>query len=112
MKNIGLRGEDVAASYLENNGYDIMARNWRCQRGELDIVGKDGEILVFIEVKTRRTNKSGTPAEAVDARKQTKLRTLALHYIHQTGITAAAYRFDVVAVEGKAEKVTLIKNAF
>ncbi|NLZ38117.1 MAG: YraN family protein [Firmicutes bacterium] len=112
MRKIGLRGEDIAVSHLKDNGYKILARNWRCERGELDIVAKDGEILVFVEVKTRRTDRHGTPAEAVDIRKQERLRLLALYYIHQTGTTAPAYRFDVVAVEAQTEKVTLYKNAF
>ena len=112
MRKVGLRGEEIAVSYLKDKGYNILARNWRCERGELDIVAKDGDILVFVEVKTRRTRWHGSPAEAVDNRKRERLRLLALNYIHQTGTSAAAYRFDVVTVEGKAEKVTLYKNAF
>ncbi|MCR3922808.1 MAG: YraN family protein [Firmicutes bacterium] len=112
MKALGQRGEVVAATFLKNLGYTILAKNWRCERGELDLVAKDGQILVFIEVKTRKSYRRGTPAEAVDTRKQEKLRLLAHYYIHQTGNTAPAYRFDVVAVDGKSEEVTLFKNAF
>lgn len=102
----------MAAVFLTNHGYHILEQNWRCARGELDLVARDGKILVFIEVKTRRSQRKGTPAEAVDTRKQEKIRQLALHYIHQTGTTAFAYRFDVVTVNAQTEQVKVIKNAF
>ncbi|HZK23929.1 MAG TPA: YraN family protein [Oscillospiraceae bacterium] len=112
MKALGRRGEELAAAYLTKHGYQVLVQNWRCERGELDLVARDGQLLVFIEVKTRRSQRHGTPAEAVDARKQEKIRHLALQYIHLTGNTAPAYRFDVVTVDGVSEQVTLIKNAF
>ncbi|MGI6658087.1 MAG: YraN family protein [Dethiobacteraceae bacterium] len=112
MKALGRKGEALAAAYLSERGYQILEVNWRCTRGELDLVARDGKVLVFIEVKTRRSQRHGTAAEAVDARKQEKIRSLALNYIHQTGKTAAAYRFDVVTVDARTEQVTVIQNAF
>jgi putative endonuclease len=112
MKTLGQNGEELAASHLIAEGYSIVARNWRCNRGEIDLVGMDGNTLVFIEVKTRRSFGCGSAAEAVDARKQEKLRLLARHYLHEQKTGAAAYRFDVVAVEGDPPQITLYKNAF
>ncbi|MDW7650453.1 MAG: YraN family protein [Bacillota bacterium] len=112
MKALGSHGETLTADYLQAEGYVILARNWRCERGEIDIVANDRKTLVFIEVKTRRTDHCGDGFAAVDTRKQEKLRLLARHFIHQTGTTAHAYRFDVVAVDGNDGNITHLKNAF
>ncbi|MCW3489951.1 YraN family protein [Dethiobacter alkaliphilus] len=112
MKTLGQKGEELAVDHLRRAGYLILARNWRCDRGEIDIVAKAGNILVFVEVKTRRSSRLGTPQEAVDFRKQEKLRYLAYRFINATGITAAEYRFDVAAINAKNNTVTIIKNAF
>lgn len=112
MSNLGKAGEDLAASYLAANGYNILVRNWRCSQGELDIVARQGETLVFIEVKARRSARCGTPAEAVNYYKQQRLRTLALSFINATGHSATAYRFDVVALDLRENKISLIKDAF
>ena len=112
MNVIGQRGEELAATFIEKMGYLVLAKNWRCERGELDLVAKDGVTLVFIEVKTRRSTRFGSPSEAVDVRKQEKLRLLARHYIYQTHTTSSVYRFDVISVDGKTDVVTHIKDAF
>lgn len=112
MKKLGAYGEELAARFLQKAGFIVLERNWRCSEGEIDIIAKEGDILVFIEVKTRRSERFGTPAEAVHTRKQQKLRLLARHYLHVKKITASAYRFDVVAVDGKTGEVSLLKNAF
>lgn len=112
MKTLGARGEELAACFLQKSGFIILERNWRCAHGEIDIIARDGEELVFIEVKTRRSSRFGTPAEAVHARKQKKLRSLARHYLYEKRITAPSYRFDVAAVDGKTNQVTLVKDAF
>lgn len=104
-------GEERVAFYLEREGYELLARNWRCKRGEIDIIARDGHVLVFVEVKTRCSTRLGTAAEAVDRHKRERLRELALCYISKTGQAAAAYRFDVAAVDA-AGKVLLIKDAF
>jgi putative endonuclease len=111
MKSLGQRGEELAADRLQAEGYLIVARNWRCSRGEIDIIAKDGETLVFLEVKTRRSGRYGTPAEAVDTRKQEKVRQLARTFMYEERKTAPQYRFDVVTVDGDGN-VTIIKNAF
>ncbi|HHX75664.1 MAG TPA: YraN family protein [Firmicutes bacterium] len=112
MRKIGSLGEELAVSALLAEGCEIVARNWRCRHGEIDLVVKDGPYLVFVEVKTRTTDKRGTAAEAVDVRKQKKLRLLARHFVFETGLTAPAYRFDVVAISGREKSVKIIKNAF
>ncbi|NLM45600.1 MAG: YraN family protein [Firmicutes bacterium] len=112
MKKLGRLGEEKAAQELSKAGYEIIAKNWRCRYGEIDLVAKDGPVIVFVEVKTRMTDSCGTAAEAVDSRKQKKLRLLARHFVYETGLTASAYRFDVVAVNGRNDTVRIIKNAF
>jgi putative endonuclease len=112
VKKLGSLGEKKAAQALGAAGYEIIAQNWRCRHGEIDLVAKDGPVLVFVEVKTRTTDSRGTAAEAVDFRKQNKLRQLARHFVYETGLTASAYRFDVVTVTGRDNTVRIIKNAF
>ncbi|GAC1652898.1 MAG: YraN family protein [Vulcanimicrobiaceae bacterium] len=106
---IGRAGEDRAAAYLEERGYTIIQTNVRLPGGELDLVCKDGEIIVFIEVKLRNTAAFGSALGAVDAKKRATLRRLACDYL-QFMAPAARARFDIVALEG--ERVTLYKNAF
>lgn len=108
----GALGEELAARKLEECGYAIVERNWRCRRGEIDIIARDGETLVFVEVKARRKQTLGAPQEAVDGRKQERLRELALCYIYEKGRGAAAYRFDVVAVFLDEKRIEHIKDAF
>jgi len=112
MKKLGNDAEELAAAYLAGNGYEIVSRNWRCSKGEIDIVAKDGDTLVFIEVKARLSVRCGRPEEAVTRSKQERLRTLALCFINVTGRSAAYYRFDVMALNPRENEVTLIKDAF
>lgn len=99
--DVGHRGEDMAADYLSEAGMVLLARNWRphgmAVRGELDIVARDGSILVACEVKTRRGVTHGTPAEAVTARKVAQLRRLLTCWRIAHGVTAPL-RVDVVSV--------------
>lgn len=74
---LGARGEDLAAAYLERRGLSIVERNFRCARGELDIIARDGDTVVFVEVKTRRTAALGSPLEAVTRSKLARIRKLA-----------------------------------
>jgi putative endonuclease len=78
---MGRRGEDAAAAYLERCGMALEARNWRCALGEIDIVARDGTVLVLCEVKTRRSEKAGSPEEAVSSAKRRKLLRLAEAYL-------------------------------
>jgi putative endonuclease len=108
------RGEDGAVAYLRDRGYRIVTRNWRCRLGEIDIVARDGETLVFVEVKSRRSSAFGTPQAAVDGRKQRKLSLAALQYLQDERVKPGPARFDVVAVTVKddGDEIELIRNAF
>ena len=95
---VGAYGERVAARHLQEAGLVVLDRNWRCADGELDIVARDGPALVFCEVKTRRSDRHGTPAEAVVAAKAARLRRLAGEWLRATGVHPDTIRFDVVSV--------------
>jgi putative endonuclease len=113
-KKLGQWGEELAAARLEERGYVVHERNWRCPAGEIDIVAEAGRCLVFVEVRTRRGRKYGTPEESVTPAKQAKLVELAQTYL-QEHRWDGDWRIDVVAVEmtsgGKLLRVELIKNA-
>jgi putative endonuclease len=95
---VGAYGERVAAQHLADQGLVILYRNWRCSAGEVDLVLRDGDDIVFCEVKTRRGTAFGTPAEAISHRKVRKLRELAAHWLAETGLHPRDVRFDVVEV--------------
>lgn len=95
---LGAHGEDLAATHLAEAGLRIIDRNWRCRTGELDIVAREGNTLVFCEVKTRRSVALGDPAEAVTWRKIRTLRRLAQLWLAEHDERAREVRFDVVAV--------------
>lgn len=107
---LGADGETQAAAWYEAHGYVVVARNWRCRDGELDLVVRRGRLLAFVEVKSRSTTRFGTPAEAVTPDKQRRLRRLAMRYLSDTGTTAAELRFDVVAI--LAGSLEVIEAAF
>ena len=98
IDGLGDTGEDAAARFLETRGFEVLARNWRLKMGEIDIIAKEGSILVFVEVKTRRTADFVDPSVAVDFRKQRKLRRLAEAYIAIERPSFERCRFDVVSV--------------
>ncbi|HLS79071.1 MAG TPA: YraN family protein [Nocardia sp.] len=95
---LGARGEELAARFLRDAGMEIVARNWRCRHGELDLIARHGAITVFVEVKTRRTLTFGTPAEAVTVGKQQRIRRLALLWLAEQDGPWQPIRFDVVSV--------------
>lgn len=111
---IGPRGEDAAAEAYRRRGYRIVARNWRCRIGELDLVVERRGVLVFCEVKSRRGRAFGVGYEAVTRRKQAKLRSLAEAFLQAAGSRPQAIRFDVasVAVRGERSVVELFEDAF
>jgi len=94
----GERGEALAARYLEEHGLTVLARNWRCPEGELDLILTDGHILVICEVKTRSTDNFGSPAEAVDNAKANRIRRLARRWRVQNGVAHVATRYDIVSI--------------
>lgn len=111
----GNKGEEIAASYLKREGYKIVERNYRTARGEIDIIAYDGDRLVFIEVKTRRSKEYGEGQWAVDFRKQRQMIKIALNYMMHKRAKGMAYRFDTVIVEDYPDdgcKIALIKDAF
>ncbi len=97
-KEIGRRGELAAARYLERCGYEILERNWDCPAGEVDIVARDEETLVFCEVKTRTSLDHGLPSEAVDSNKRNRYEKIAGWYLRDYEFTDIPVRFDVVAL--------------
>lgn len=103
---LGSAGEDLAAAEYERRGYEVLARNWRCREGELDLVLRSGAIVVFCEVKARSTLAFGSPFEAVTAAKRRRIRVLATRWLQQSGVRAGELRFDVVGVlDGSVEVV-------
>ncbi len=94
----GQQGEQIAAEFLQQQGYLIQERNYRSRRGEIDIIAWDGGTLVFIEVKSKTHTVFGFPAEMVDQRKQQTLVRVAMHYVRQQKLPHTALRFDVVAI--------------
>jgi putative endonuclease len=110
----GKAGETIAVAYLKKNGYHIHQLNFRCTLGEIDIIAREKNELVFIEVKTRKSAKLGYPEQAVGIRKQKKMSQLALWYLQKNKLIGTSARFDVVAVTLRPEgnEIRLIKNAF
>lgn len=95
---LGRRGEDLAAAYLCDQGLVILDRNWRCAMGEIDIVARDGEVVVVCEVKTRSSHRFGSPFEAITAQKANRLQRLAFAWLQEQGLGPRQLRFDVVAI--------------
>jgi putative endonuclease len=95
---VGSYGEQVAVNHLQRNGFVILDRNWRCELGEIDIIAKDGDCLVVVEVKTRRSERFGSPAEAVTVAKLARLRRLTGRWIAEAGVHPPRVRIDVLAV--------------
>ena len=95
---VGGYGERVAVRYLQQAGMVVLARNWRCELGEVDVVARDGDCLVVCEVKTRRTAAAGHPLEAVTPAKVARLRRLAVAWMASAGVHPLEVRLDVVAV--------------
>jgi putative endonuclease len=111
---LGRRGERAAEKHLRRNGFRIVARNFRAAGAEIDIVAMDGDVLVFVEVKTRRSREAGAPEEAVDERKQKRMRRAAEIFATRYRADDITMRFDVVAVDASGERleIELLRNAF
>lgn len=111
----GVAGQDAAELVYVRRGYHVVARNWRCKRGELDLILARGELLVVCEVKTRRSDRFGGGHVAVDARKQHKLRAVTEIFLSQTGRLPVSLRFDVASVAMRRDGsacVELFEDAF
>lgn len=117
--SIGALGEEAAVKAIKKQGYKIIERNYRTKLGEIDIIARDGEYTCFVEVRLRKNNDYGSPADTIDMRKQQKLIRTAKYYAVTKKIYDTPMRFDVVlinadAVDGKLinVKTQIIKNAF
>ncbi len=112
----GTRSERAAAKYLRGLGYRILARNYACHLGELDVVALDGECLVFVEVRSTGTDDAAKPAHSVDDTKQRRLTKLALHYLQKHNLLDRSARFDVLTLTWPAEtrepQITHFRHAF
>ena len=114
--NIAETGESLAVTHLKARGYKILAQNYRAVRGEIDLVAQDGDCIVFVEVKTRRSLKFGLPQAAVTTQKQRQISKVALAYLQTHNQFDAPCRFDVIAIHLSPQlevlKLEQIENAF
>jgi putative endonuclease len=107
---VGRRGEDCAAEYLLDAGYTLVERNWRCDRGEIDLIATRNGDIVFIEVKTRSGTGYGHPFEAITVAKLARLRRLAGAWCRQSGLRARHIRIDAIAVINRPGREPLIEH--
>ena len=114
-RDAGIRGERLARDFLKRRGYQIWETNYRCPEGEMDIIAKEGESLVFIEVRTKTSAEFGTPEESITPSKMRRLAAITAYYYQNHNDLPPSCRIDVVAVElskeGKLSRIELIKNA-
>lgn len=108
--DVGRDGERLAREWLERQGLEIVDANWRCPLGELDIVARDGDVLAFVEVKTRSSTAFGHPAEAVTTGKLSRLRRLAGAWLAEHEVHASGMRIDVVAILRRPGRPTLVEH--
>ena len=113
-QKLGKKGEDIAVRALMKKGRRILERNYVTPLGEIDIIARDGQTLVFVEVKTRRTLRYGDPKLAVTRKKQVKISMAALFYLKKMKKIGQKARFDVVAIQtgDGADRVEIVENAF
>ena len=113
-QQFGRKSESLAVRILKEKGYDILETNYVTKVGEIDIIAKEGNTLVFVEVKARKTNRYGNPKYAVTPHKKKKISMSALYYLKETGKMKVKARFDVVAIQSglTPPKIEIIKNAF
>ena len=107
---LGARGEDAVAAWYQDRGYEVVAHNWRCRAGELDLVLRRGRTFVFCEVKTRSSDAFGAPVEAVTRDKQVRLRHLAARWLEDAPMRPTDIRFDVASV--LAGEIEVLEGAF
>jgi putative endonuclease len=114
-RDLGMKGEDIATNYLRKKDYTVLEQNFRNRFGEIDIIAKENDILVFVEVKTRHSDWHGSPADAVTHRKQQQISKVALSYLSHHDLFDHDARFDVVSIVIKNNRppdIEHIRNAF
>ena len=97
-KELGARGEAVACLYLERQGIEVLERNWRCKAGEADIIAREDDEIVFIEVKTRASLSAGLPEDSVTRQKRRRYEGIAIYYLARSDSPSSKVRFDVIAI--------------
>ena len=114
-RETGMLGEKIARDFLGKNGYEIVISNFRCPDGEMDIIARQRDTLVFIEVRTKTYRGFGSPEESITASKKEKLRTVAEYYLQQLGSLPESWRIDMVAIDmdrrGEVKRIEIIENA-
>ncbi len=114
-RDTGILGEKLAKDFLKKQGYRILETNYRCPEGEIDIVARHKDFLVFIEVRTKTSLSFGSPEESITRTKKERMRTLALNYRQTHNNLPPSWLIDVVAIElsqkGKPSRIELIENA-
>ena len=111
----GRKSEAIAVDHLKARGYEILVQNYRTRLGEVDIIAREGDTIVFVEVKARRSDRYGNAKAAVTWKKQRRISMVALQYLKENDLTQCSARFDVVAIGGPAEagsEIEIVKNAF
>jgi len=111
---LGKQAEDLACQYLQKKGFSLLQTNYLCKQGEIDLIMKDSDQLVFVEVRYRKNDYFGSGADTVDNRKQRKLILAANHYLSANNKHNTACRFDVISISGELhmENIHWISNAF
>lgn len=113
--SVGRRGEALAAERLQELGYEVVGRNYRCAHGEIDLIARQGEGWVFVEVRTRRGERFGPPEASITPRKRAHMVAAAQHYLQANDLIDVPWRIDLVAVDlgpaGRARRVEVIENA-
>ena len=114
-RDTGILGEKLAKDFLKKRGYHIRETNYRCPEGEIDIVARDKDYLVFVEVRTKTSLEFGSPEESITLTKRERLKATAFHYQQTHNNLPQLWRIDVIAVElnqkGELSRIELIKNA-
>ncbi len=114
-RDTGILGEKLARDFLKKQGYQILETNYRCPEGEIDIVARHKDCLVFIEVRTKKSLEFGSPEESITPAKQARMRATAAHYQQTHHDLPPQWRIDVVAIEldpkGKPSRIEIIENA-
>jgi len=114
-RDTGILGEKIARGFLEKRGYHILETNYRCPEGEIDIVARHNDSLIFVEVRTKKSLEFGSPEESITPTKMERLKAVAAHYGQNHDDLPPSWRIDVVAIEldknGQASRIELIENA-